>query len=97
MLKIILGSFVLSASLFAVDLQSDGVEVNYKNSKDEVKTIIIKREKKDECKNVNFDPKAVYGGNGQAADSVDANCKRAFVTYMGKISPIKFSAKVETY
>ncbi|QKF66376.1 rhodanese-like domain-containing protein [Arcobacter venerupis] len=97
MLKIIIGSFVLSASLFAVDLQSDGVEVNYKNSKDEVKTIIIKREKKDECKNVNFDPKAVYGGNGQAADSVDANCKRAFVTYMGKISPIKFSEKVETY
>jgi rhodanese-related sulfurtransferase len=97
MLKIIIGSFVLSASLFAVDLQSDGVEVNYKNSKDEVKNIVIKREKKDECKSVNFDPKTVYGGNGQAADSVDVNCKRAFVTYMGKISPIKFSPKVETY
>lgn len=97
MLKIIIGSFVLSASLFAVDLQSDGVEVNYKNSKDEVKNIVIKREKKDECKSVNFDPKTVYGGEHQAADSVDANCKRAFVTYMGKIAPIKFSPKVETY
>ena len=35
MLKIILGSFVLSASLFAVDLQTEGLEATYKNSKDE--------------------------------------------------------------
>lgn len=97
MLKIILGSFVLASSIFAVDLQSNGVEVTYKNSKDESKTITVKREKKEECKSVNFDPKVVYGGNGQAADSVDANCKRAFVTYMGKISPIKYSDKVETF
>ena len=97
MLKIILGSFVLSASLFAVDLQNDGVEVTYKNSKDEDKKIIIKRDKPEECKSVKFDPKAVYGGNGQADDSVNANCKRAFVTYMGKISPMKFSDKVETF
>ena len=97
MLKIILGSFVLSASLFAVDLQTEGVETTYKNSKDEEKTIVIKREKKDECKEVAFDPKTVYGGNGQAADLVKADCKRAFVTYMGKIAPIKFSDKVETF
>uniref|UniRef100_UPI00404897E6 rhodanese-like domain-containing protein n=1 Tax=Aliarcobacter sp. TaxID=2321116 RepID=UPI00404897E6 len=97
MLKIILGSFVLASSIFAVDLQTNGIEVTYKNSKDEAKTIIVKREKKEECKSVNFDPKVVYGGNGQAADSVDANCKRAFVTYMGKIAPIKYSEKVETF
>ena len=97
MLKIILGSFVLSASLFAVDLQTEGVETTYKNSKDEEKTIVIKREKKDECKEVAFDPKTVYGGEHQAADLVKADCKRAFVTYMGKIAPIKFSDKVETF
>ena len=97
MLKIILGSFVLSASLFAVDLQNDGVEATYKNSKDEEKTIVIKREKKDECKEVAFEPKVVYGGEHQVADSVNSNCKRAFVTYMGKIAPMKFSDKVETY
>jgi rhodanese-related sulfurtransferase len=97
MIKIILGSFVLASSIFAVDLQSTGVEVTYKNSSDEDKTITIKREKPEECKDVKFDPKTVYGGNGQAAESVNANCKRAFVTYMGKISPIKFSDKVETY
>jgi rhodanese-related sulfurtransferase len=97
MLKIILGSFVLSASLLAVDLQTEGVETTYKNSKDEEKTIVIKREKKDECKEVAFDPKVVYGGEHQAADSVKADCKRAFVTYMGKIAPIKYSDKVETF
>ena len=97
MLKIILGSFVLSASLFAVDLQSEGVEITYKNAKDEEKNIVIKREKKEECKDVAFDPKVVFGGNSQAADSVKANCKRAFVTYMGKIAPIKYSDKVETF
>ena len=97
MLKIILGSFVLSASLFAVDLQTEGVETTYKNSKDEEKTIVIKREKKDECKEVAFEPKVVYGGEHQVADSVNSNCKRAFVTYMGKIAPMKFSDKVETY
>lgn len=97
MIKIILGSFVLSASLFAVDLQTDGVEATYKNSKDEEKTIVIKREKKEECKDVGFDPKVVYGGEHQAAESVKADCKRAFVTYMGKIAPIKYSDKVETF
>ena len=97
MLKIILGSAVLATSIFAVDLQSDGVEINYKNSKDEVKAIIIKREKKEECMSVNFDPKTVYGGKHQAADSVKDECKRSFVTYMGKIAPMKFSDKVETF
>ena len=97
MLKIIVGSFVLRASLFAVDLHKDGGEATYKNSKDEEKTIVIKREKKDECKEVAFEPKVVYGGEHQVADSVNSNCKRAFVTYMGKIAPMKFSDKVETY
>jgi rhodanese-related sulfurtransferase len=97
MLKIFLGSLVLASSIFAVDLQNDGVEVTFKNSKDEDKSITIKRDKPVECASVKFDPKIVYGGNGQAVDSVNANCKRAFVTYMGKISPIKFSDKVETF
>lgn len=97
MIKIILGSLVLTSSIFAVDLQTNGVEVEFKNSKDEQKTVVIKREKKEECKDVAFDPKVVYGGEHQASDSVSANCKRAFVTYMGKISPIKYSDKVETF
>ena len=97
MIKIILGSFVLATSIFAVDLQNDGVEIKFKNSKDEEKTVIVKRDKPAECSEVKFDPTVVYGGKGQAADSVNENCKRVFVTYMGKISPMKYSDKVETY
>ena len=97
MLKIMLGSLVLASSIFAVDLQTNGVEVTYKNSKDEDKNITISRVKPEICAEVKFDPTVVYGGKGQAANSVNENCKRAFVTYMGKISPMKYSDKVETY
>ena len=97
MIKIILGSFILASSIYATDLQNEGIEVTYKNSKDENKTITIKREKPQECAEVKFDPKIVFGGDVQATDSVNPNCKRAFVTYMGKIAPIKYSDKVETF
>ncbi len=96
MFKIILGSFVLSASLFAIDLQNDGLEVTYKDSKDEDKSVTIKRAKPEVCAEVKFEPNIVYGGNHQANPSINENCKRAFVTYMGKISPMKFSKDVET-
>ena len=39
MIKIILGSFVLATSIFAVDLQNEGVEIKFKNSKDEEKML----------------------------------------------------------
>lgn len=98
MIKIILGSTLLAISIFAMDLQSSGVEVTYKNSKDETKSITIKREAKPkECENISFDPQTVYGGNHQAAENINDNCKRSFVTYFGKVSAIKYSDKVETY
>ena len=98
MFKKILGTIALSACLLnAFDVQNDGVEVKYKTSNDIEKTIIIKREKPNECKSVQFAPEVVYGGNNQVSKDVSENCKRAFVTYMGRISPIKFSSKVETY
>ncbi len=97
MIKIILGSFILASSIFAVDLQSEGVDVTFKNSKDENQIININRHKPQECLEVKFDPKVVFGGDVQAAESVNPKCKRSFVTYMGKIAPIKFSKNVETY
>lgn len=46
MIKIVLGSTVLASLIFAADLQTSGVEVTYKNSKDENKTVTIKKRKK---------------------------------------------------
>lgn len=94
----LLGSIAISTVLLsAFDIQNDGVKVTYTDSNDVQKTVTIKREKPTECQSVKFAPEVVYKDGIQAASSVNENCKRAFVTYMGRISPIKFSSKVETY
>ena len=96
MKKIILSSLLTSLLLSAADLQSTGVEVAYTDSNDEDKTIVIKRETPENCKSVKFSPKNILGGNLVDA-KVPENCKTTVITYLGKISPIKFSPKIETY
>lgn len=94
MFKIFLGSAVVASALLSADLQTTGVEVTLENGKN----IIVKREAKPkECENVAFDAKVVYGGIHQAAQSVNENCKRSFVTYFGKISPMKAAENIDTY
>lgn len=96
MKKIILSSLVTCLLLSASDLQNTGVEVNYTDSNDIDKSIVIKREKPENCKEVKFSPKNILGGN-LVDVKVPANCKKTFITYLGKISPIKFSPNIETY
>ena len=94
MFKIFVGSLVFATSLFSVDLQKVGVEVKLANGK---KVVIKREDRPKECEKVAFDPKDVFGGVHEAAPTVDENCKRSFVTYFGKIAPIKASDKIETY
>ena len=94
MFKIFLGSVVVASSIFAADLQTTGVEVILDNGK---KATVKREAKPKECESVAFDPKDVFGGVHEAAPSVNENCKRSFVTYFGKIAPIKASDKIETY
>jgi len=96
MKKIILSSLLTSLLLSAADLQSTGIEVAYTDSNDEDKTIVIKRETPENCKTVKFSPKNILGGN-LVDEKVPENCKTTVITYLGKISPIKFSPKIETY
>lgn len=96
MKKIILSSVLMTALLTAADLQSIGVDVSYTDSNDEDKNITIIRKTPDNCKTVKFDPKTILGGNLVDA-SVPQECKKTFITYLGKVSPIKYSEKVETY
>lgn len=94
MFKIFLGSAVVATALLSADLQTTGVEVTLENGKN----VTVKREAKPkECENVAFDAKVVYGGIHQAAESVNENCKRSFVTYFGKISPMKAAENIDTY
>ena len=96
MKKIILSTLLTSLLLSASDLQNTGVEVEYTDSNDNEKSIVIKRETPKNCKNVKFSPKNILGGN-LVDKKVPENCKTTVITYLGKISPIKFSPKIETY
>ena len=94
MFKIILGSLLVATSLLSADLQSSGVEVTLENGK---KTTIKREAKPKECETVAFDPKDIFGGVHEAAPTVNENCKRSFVTYFGKISPMKAAENIDTY
>lgn len=96
MKKIIFLSLLTSSILLnASDLEKSGVEVTYKNSHDKEISLVINRDKPKECIGVKFDPEVILGGD-VASKSVPEACKRSFVTYFGKISPMKFSENVET-
>src|SRR5574344_528887 len=94
MFKIILGSVVVATALFGTDLQISGVEVTLENGK---KATIKREAKPKECETVAFDPKDIFGGKHEAAPTLAENCKRSFVTYIGKIEPIKASDTIENY
>ena len=77
-------------------LKNEGVTINYINENEESKTTVIKRITDPACKKVNgMNPSVIWGGDYAQAD-VPANCKKTFVTTVGKISPIKMKG-IETY
>ena len=96
MKKLIISSILVSSFLSASSLETIGVDVSYVDSNDEIKNITIKREKPDNCKGVKFNPSTILGGN-LVDEKVPQDCKKSFITYLGKVSPIKYSPKVETY
>ncbi|RBQ29555.1 rhodanese-like domain-containing protein [Aliarcobacter vitoriensis] len=94
MFKIFLGSIVLSSAIFGADLQNSGVEVILENGK----KISVKRENKPkECESITLDPKDIFGEVTQSSKNIDENCKRSFVTYFGKITPMKAAPNIDTY
>ncbi len=93
-LSIISVSAVNSAGL---DLKNNGVALDYMDSFDEKKSVVIKRIHDNECKKVDgTSPNVIWGGNF-ANKEVGANCKKTFVTTIGKISPLKITEGIDTY
>lgn len=87
-------SVLLSAGL---DLKNTGVSINYKDSFDDAKSVVIKRMHDVSCKKVDgTSPDVIWGGDYANASVGDA-CKKTFVTTVGKISPIKIAPGIETY
>ena len=87
------------SSLYAngLDLKNEGVSITYEDDNGDKKTSIIKRVHNNKCKKVNGgDPQVVWGGDWARAD-VPKECKKTFVTTVGKIAPMKIAKNIETY
>lgn len=88
-----------SASIFAngLDLKNEGVKVKYLDNNDEVHKYVIKRNHNSECKKLNgADPETIWSGD-YANKEIINDCKKTFVTTVGKIAPMKISKNIETY
>lgn len=91
----LLGVSILSSA--NLDLKNSGVSINYMDTFDEKKSVVIKRIHDDTCKKVDGTNPDIIWGNDYANNSVAKNCKKTFVTTVGKISPIKIAKGIETY
>ena len=95
MKKIFILSLALISSSFAFYYERLGLEVTIEKN-DEDKTLLIKRVKPKECNEIGFNPTVILGEN-HASKDISENCKKTFVSAAGRISPIKFSDKIDTF
>ena len=98
-LKILFFSIICFSALSSAgfDLKDKGVTLNYMDSFDEQKSVVIKRIHDSECKKVNgASPNVIWGGDF-ANKEVAAKCKKTFVTTVGRISPLRISEGIDTY
>lgn len=78
-------------------LKNEGVIIEYQNSDYEMEKIAIKRIHDDKCKDVKgMNPDVIWGGD-YAKSNVPAECKKTYVTTVGKLSPVKIAEGIDTY
>ena len=97
--KVVLLSLVSASVVYGAsfDLKNSGVSLEYTDSFDEKKSVIIQRVPDKECKKVDgTSPNVIWGGDF-ANKKVNEKCKKTFVTTVGKISPIKIADGIDTY
>jgi len=97
--KVLVCATICATSLFSagMDLKNKGVSIEYKDAFDEAKSVVIKRMHDATCKKVDGTSPSVIWGGDYANKSVVENCKKTFVTTVGKISPIKIAKGIDTY
>lgn len=97
-LKIALCSGLLTSSLLAnnLDLKGSGVSIDFEDSNGDQQTFTIKRITNEECLKLNgADPKVIWS-NDYAQKDIINDCKKTFVTTVGKIAPMKISKNIQT-
>ncbi len=78
-------------------LKNEGVTINYTDLNEDSYTTVIKRIPNPICKKVNgMDPNVIWNGDFAKSD-VPSECKKTFVTTVGKIAPIKIAEGIDTY
>ena len=78
-------------------LKNEGVTISYTDLNEDSYTTVIKRMPNPICKKVNgMNPNVIWNGDFAQKD-VPAECKKTFVTTVGKIAPIKIAEGIDTY
>lgn len=91
-----LGLTLSSSYANNLNLRGDGVKIKTLDQNDEEVTFIIKRNHNSKCQELNgADPKTIWSGDFARKDIIN-DCKKTFVTTVGKISPMRISPKIET-
>lgn len=95
MKNIFLILFMVNISLFAEKsaIEQYGIDVKYNDGEN---SILIKRVRPTECRNISFTVKNTLGDN-LANDEINPKCVRKYITYFGSISPMQFTDGVDTY
>jgi rhodanese-related sulfurtransferase len=96
--KYIVSLSIITCSLWAngLDLKNGGVSISFEDDNGDKQHYTIKRITNEKCKSVNgANPEVIWSGN-YANKNVPNDCKKTFVTTIGKISPIKISKNIQT-
>ena len=98
LLKIVLSTSISISCLSAnnLNLKNSGVSINIEDDNGDKQHYTIKRITNEDCKALNgADPKVIWSDN-YANKNIINDCKKTFVTTVGKISPIKISENIKT-
>lgn len=79
-----------------LDLKKNPVKIKHIDSYNTKHEYTISREISSKCKDVGIATATIWGGN-MANENVPNECKRTYVTTVGKISPIKINDDIQTF
>ena len=87
---------MLKISLFlSIYISLNALSIEYTNLDDETKTINITREHDKICKELKATPNIVWSGS-YAKNNIPKECKKTFITTVGKITPMIFHKEIKT-
>ena len=86
--------FIINAA--ELDLKKNPVKITYIDSYDVKSEYNITRDISPKCKDVGIATATIWGGN-MANNDVPNECKKTYVTTVGKIAPIKINNDIQTF